>query len=259
MTTDHGEDPKKPPSGPPKDFTTSIPMIDLGEAVKVVRAIYDKGLENSPMDDVAAALKYKKATSSPFYYRMRAARLFGLLSSKAELSQKAKDYINPHEEGMAESILKESIMGIPTYAELVRGYTGKKLNVEMLANRLVKERNLTPGCALYCAKAFETSIKFAGLLSDDGVVDLAGTKPCGEAPNSELPLPTREANDLTKTRQKNPVSVNSLVQTMYLDKTKTRVFEVIAPVTITKAEYERICKWLGVVMIVEDSTEETHE
>ncbi len=255
MTTDQSEDQKKPQRGPPKDFTTSIPMIDLGEAVKVVQAIYDKGLENSPMDDVATALKYKKATSSPFYYRMRAARLFGLLSSKAELSQKAKDYINPHEEGMAASILKESIMSIPTYAELVKSYAGKKLNVDMLANRLVKDRHLTLSCALYCTRAFETSIKFAGLLSDDGVVGSPGTKPVVQEPKPEITLTPLVAANAVKN---NAPSVDALTQTMYLDKSKTRRFEVTSPVTVTRAEFDRICKWLAVVMIVEDSTEGAH-
>ena len=255
MTTKTNDEGKKASSDAPKDFTTTIPMIGLEEAVKVVRAIYDKGLEKSPMDTVAQELKYKKATSSPFYYRMRAARLFGLLASKAELSDKAKDYINPHEEGMAASILRESIMGIPTYAELVKSYSGRKLNVELLGKWMLKELNLTAGCALYCAKAFETSIKFAGLLSDDGVVGSPGTKPVVQESKPETtPTPLVAMN----TVKNNPPSVDALTQTMYLDKSKTRRFEVTSPVTVTRAEFDRICKWLAVVMIVEDATEGKH-
>ena len=210
------------------------------------------------MDTVAQELKYKNAASSPFYYRVRAARLFGLLASKAELSEKAKDYINPHEEGMATAILRESVMGIPAYAELVRGYSGKKLNADLLGNRMVKELNLTPGCALICAKAFETSLKFAGLLSDDGVVGSLGAKPVVQEPKPGVvpPSPPVGANSV----KNKPPSVDGLTQTMYLDKSQTRRFEVTSPVTVTRAEFDRINKWLAVVMIVEDSTEEVkHE
>ena len=112
----------------------------------------DDALETASMDTVEKMLGYAAATSSPFYYRMRAARLFGFLSSKSALSAKAKDYIKPHDEGMQAAILAEAILGIPAYAELVKIHYAKKLNVELLGHWIAKEQKLTDGCALMLTK-----------------------------------------------------------------------------------------------------------
>jgi hypothetical protein len=40
---------------------------------------------------------------------------------------------------------------------------------------------------------------------------------------------------------------------LYLDKTRKRRVTLHAPLTISKPEYERICKWIQVTLIVEDS------
>jgi hypothetical protein len=243
------------PTGAPKDFTTAIPMVDLGEAIKIVTAIRENGLETGSMDTVAKKLGYAAATSSPFYYRIRAARLFGLLSSKSSLSEKAKDYIKPHEEGMREAILADAIMGIPEYADLVKEHHGKKLNVELLGHWLEKKRNLTSACAATCAKAFEMSLRVAGMLSEDGSVGSTRTKPLPSKSKSEEPA-TVTAIDASKQKQSGQASADAQEQTMYLDKSKNREFKINGPVAITKAEYDRICKWLAVVMIVEEKKED---
>jgi hypothetical protein len=246
----------------PKDFTTAIPMIDLGEVVKIVTSIQSKGLETGSMDTVAEKLGFKGSTSTPFYYRMRAARLFGLLSSKSALSDKARDYIKPHEEGMQAGILADAVLGIPQYADWVNELVGKKLNVELLGHKIEKDRtlNLTSGCALICARTFENSLKFAGMLSDDGSVcrvrtryaSKGDTDPPAGSTIPAAPLPPPPPADVNR-QVNNQDNGNTLTQTMYLDKSKSRVFSIIGPVTVTKAEYERICKWLEVVVIVEEN------
>src|SRR5271170_7262439 len=95
------------------EWTTKIPMVDLETAMKAVKDIHDKALENATMPAVAKSLGYASPSSSPFYRRVAAARLFGLLGQGAGLTQAARDYIRPHDEGTKSAVLVGAIRGIP--------------------------------------------------------------------------------------------------------------------------------------------------
>ena len=43
---------------------------------------------------------------------------------------------------------------------------------------------------------------------------------------------------------------------LFLDKEKTRKFTINSPLFVSRAEYERICKWIEVTLIVEDEKKE---
>jgi len=242
---------KKPTK--PKDFTSRLPMVNLETAIGVVTTIREKGLEVAPASDVAKALGYKSPTSSPFYIRMLAARLFGLLSGKSELAQRAIDFIKPRDEQMKEAALFEAITGIPAYNALVALYTGKKINIQLVANTIETEQRLTKACALLCAKVFESSLRFARMLTADDMVEAhpvvsgAGTQPsqpeavASTANGTPLMEPAAEGGQDTQQH------------TLFLDKGKVRKFYFAGPVEVTQQEYERICLWLKVTMIVADN------
>ena len=245
---------REPTGGPLKDSTTTLPMVDLEEAVKVVAAIYEKALETASMPEVAKALGYANATSTPFYRRITAARLFGLLSAKSALTERAMNYIKPHDEGMKANVLADAVLGISSYAELIKTHYAKKLNIGLLANKLAKDFNLTDSCAGSCARAFEASLRFSGMLSDDGSVMSARTQfPIKDSVDLPPQLPQPEPAKSTDSFQD---KADAQQQTLYLGKSKERRFTISGPVEITQAEYERICKWLSVVMVVEDHKED---
>src|ERR1700677_791488 len=83
----------------PADWTTEIPMVDLETVLKLVSDIHGKALENATMDEVSKKMGYASATSSPFYRRVVAARLFGLLGQGASLTEASRDYIRPDDGG----------------------------------------------------------------------------------------------------------------------------------------------------------------
>ena len=141
----------------PQDSTTKLPMVDLETAIKVVMEIREKALETAPMPTVASRLGYANATSSPFYRRITAARLFNLLSQKSSLTKEAIDYIRPHDEGTKAAVLNDAICGIPVYSDLVTRYLGKKLNLELVANAIAKDCNLTDACAMIYASEKHSS------------------------------------------------------------------------------------------------------
>src|SRR5258706_16314087 len=68
--------------------------------------------------------------------------------------------------------LTRAIMGIKVYADLVNQHIGKRLNPELIANKLEKDDalSITKACAKVCASAFAASLKFAGFISANGTV-----------------------------------------------------------------------------------------
>ncbi len=239
-----------------KDSTNELPMYDLEEAIKLVVTIHENALETAAMPDVAKGCGYANPTSTPFYRRIVAARLFKFLGSpKPELTKLALDYLKPNTDGAKQSALSQSIMGIKVYADIVNLNVGKKLNGDLLANKLEKDDGLsiTKSCAKACASVFISSLKFAGFISADGTVVI----PSG-AVASEKTTPPVELPKTNGTKPKSEELENddeSQVQTLYLDNKRKRKITIKAPFTITKDELERIRAWLGFQLIVEEANQ----
>ena len=205
------------------------------------------------MPEVAKQFGYSSATSTPFYRRTLAAKLFGMLAQTgAELTKRAKDYIRPENDGIKRLALVDAIMSIAYYAELVNKYDGKKLNSEYVSNGISTRFNLSPTCAMMCAKAFSESLRFAQMLSTDGVVlgtikQEAITIPCVPSPAIVLP-PVTTGNPA----QEAPPPPGTHTHILPLDKDKRRKITVNAPLDLTHKEIERITKWLSITLPIDD-------
>lgn len=238
-----------------KDSTNELPMYNIEEAIRLAVTIHDKALENSPMQDVAKGCGYANPTSTPFYRRMLCARLFQFLGQpKPELTKLAKDYLKPDTDDGKLNALVKSIMGIKIYADLINSYNGKKINVDLLANKLEKDDalSITNACAKVCATAFVESLKFAGFISGDGTVGIptmTGVRISLPPQNDPPPNPPKpKTEDL-------PPDEDSQVQTLYLDNKRRRKITIKAPFTVTKDELERIRAWLGFQLIIEEANQ----
>lgn len=233
-----------------KDYTSDIPMFGLEEVIKFVTKIHESGLETASMSDVAKGCGYSNASSTPFYRRVVAARLFGLLSKTGpELSIRATNYLKPDLEDARPKALVEAVTGIPIYSDTVQKFRGKKLNVDLVANGFEKQLKLSAACAKICAKAFENSIRFAGLIDRDSLVQQTPS-----APASEGGAPSLDSG--IKTPQKKEEAAEVQTHTIFLDTAKRRKFTVMAPLDITPAELKRIEGWLGFALLV---TSPTHD
>ena len=236
-----------PKPGVKKDSTNEVPMHDLGEIVAFIISIHEKGLETASMPDVAKGSGYRHPTSTPFYRKMTAGRLFGLLSKTgAELTPRARDYLKPDIDGARERALTEAINSVSAYADLLQKFNGKKLNSDLVANGLSKSLNLTDACATICGRAFEASLKFAGLLSADGTVS-------GFPRASAVAQAKQETCKVEDGEGEEEIADTNEIQkhTLYLDKTKAKKFTVTAPIAITSAEIKRIQKWIEVTLLIE--------
>jgi hypothetical protein len=232
-----------------KDSTNELPMIHIAEAINIVTTIHEKALETASLNEVAKGCGFANPTSTPFYRRIVAARLFKFLNSpKAELTKNALDYLKPDTDDAKQNALTQAIMGIKTYADIVNLHIGKKINLELITNKLEKDAalSITRACATICASVFAASLKFAGFISSDGTVEI----PLGSGVKiASLPPPPPKDPDGEELKG----DADSQIQTLYLDSSRKRKITIKAPFTITKDELERTRAWLGFVLIVEET------
>lgn len=224
-----------------KDSTTDLPMFDLEEIVRFIATIHDQGLETARMPDVAKGCGYKHASSTPFYRKLVASRLFGLLvSNGAELTLRARDYLKPTQPESMARALSDAVCSVSYFSDYISKHTGKRFNLDLVGNDIARTFHLTDTAAKGCAKVFESSLKFANLLASDNTI-LSG---CAAPPAK----PKDESQFADDDDGEEPTQVH----TLFLDKQKKRKFTMRAPISVSSAELKRICMWLEVTMIVED-------
>ena len=236
-----------------KDSTNELPMYDIGEAIKIVSTIHEKALETAALPDVAKGCGYANPTSTPFYRRLVAARLFRFLNSpKADLTKNALDYLKPDTDDAKQNALTQAIMGIKTYADIVNQHIGKRVNIDLITNKLEKDTalSITKSCAKTCASVFASSLKFAGFISADGTVAIpSGVIAAHKTPPQvDPPSPKKNGNDEFENDDE------SQIQTLYLDNKRKRKITIRAPFTVTAEELERIRAWLGFQLIIEEAS-----
>ncbi len=232
-----------------KDSTNELPMYDIEEAINIVITIHEKALETASLPEVAKGCGYANPTSTPFYRRIVAARLFKLLNSpKAELTKSALDYLKPDTDDAKQNALTQAIMGIKIYADIVNQHIGKRINIDLVANKLEKDTSLsiTKACAKTCATVFASSLKFAGFISSDGTVAMPSGGATPKVPVDETNSKPEKDNELNSDEE-------SQIQTLYLDNSRKRKITIKAPFTVTKDELERTRAWLGFVLIVQEN------
>ena len=224
-------------------------MFDIGEAVKLVETIHEKALETAALPDVARGCGYANPTSTPFYRRIVAARLFKFLNSpKAELTKNALDYLKPETDDAKQNALTQAIMGIKTYADIVNQHVGRKINLELITNKLEKDATLSISkvCAKICASTLQNSLKFAGFISGDGTVVMplgAGVKVVSLPAVDQPPLKDRKVEELESDDE-------SQIQTLYLDDGRKRKITIKAPLSIKQSELKRLQDWLALQLLV---------
>jgi hypothetical protein len=226
-----------------KDSTNELPMIHIAEAINIVSTIHEKALETASLNEVAKGCGFANPTSTPFYRRIVAARLFKFLNSpKAELTKNALDYLKPDADDAKQNALTQAIMGIKTYADIVNLHIGKKINLELITNKLEKDAalSITKSCATICASVFAASLKFAGFISSDGTVAIplsAGVKIVGQLPSGPPPPPPPPRDE--SEGMKNESGYNIYI----LPLADGRKITVKAPANVTQQEVERLNKW----------------
>jgi hypothetical protein len=239
---------KKPANKlPPKDYTSELPMFDLATAIEFVTVIHEKALETAAMVEVAKGFGYSSVSSTPFYRKILAARMFGLLSTQGpELTKRALDYLKPDTEDAKSKALNDSIMGIAAYSELVQSHQGKRLNLDIVANGFMRKFPLTKSGAGLCSRVFVNSVRTAGFMTPDGTIG-AVTQSALNNDSGDQPLVAPVANKPDTTAPANLPGTH----THTLPLANQRKVTITAPLDITPNEISRLKAWAEVTLLVE--------
>jgi hypothetical protein len=232
-----------------QNSTSDYPLVNLREVCEFVHTIREKGVESEAQPVVAKACGFAAPTSTPFWRRMAASRLFKMIEPQgARLTSLAMDYIKPDSDDAKTKALRQSVRAVSAYQLLFEKYSGQKLNAEILKNGIVRTTNLSDDCALSCAKVFIESLRFAGELDADHTLLSAAKRPESETTKDATQAKT---NIMVQTA---PTMGEGDLETYFLTlnaAAKRRVI-VQAPPSVTSSELKRIQDWLSFQLLVDE-------
>jgi len=242
-----------------KGSTNELPMVDLGTVLDFVGKIESDGLQTLTVHEVAKRMGFASATSTPFYRRIVAAKLFGLLDTTqgVNLTKLALDYFKPTDDDSKAAALATAMKNVVAYQKILERYSGKRLpQVDILANLIEREFNLVSDAAKVCGSVFVNSAQRAGLVGGDGTLSTAipervSAPPAAEKAIQAAPSPFQSAS----VGPAAPDDYESHFLT--LDAKAQRRVILQAPPVITASELKRIQNWLAVQFHVVDSLEES--
>jgi hypothetical protein len=231
-----------------KASTTDLPMVDLDSVLGFVEKVEGEGLQTLSQQDVAKRLGYANPTSTPFYRRIVAAKLFGLLDTTqgVNLTRLALDYFKPTDEESKQQALLTAVRNVIGYQGIIERFSEKRLPpLDILKNFVEREFDLAADAANACADIFVRSVNRAGLVRSDGTLSLNAANP------SSRPEGSQKASVPSMTSS-TPVPMSDEFESHYLtlDAARNRRVTVQAPPIITASELRRIQNWLAVQLHV---------
>jgi hypothetical protein len=242
-----------------KASTNELPMVDLGAVLDFVGKIESDGLQTLTVHEVAKRMGFASATSTPFYRRIVAAKLFGLLDTTqgVNLTRLALDYFKPTDDESKAAALATGMKNVVAYQKILERYSGKRLpQVDILANLIEREFNLASDAAKVCGSVFVNSAQRAGLVRGDGTLSTA-------TPERVSPPPTAEKATQGAPSLFQPATAGAAAPGDYeshfltLDAKAQRRVILQAPPVITASELKRIQNWLAVQFHVVESLDQT--
>jgi hypothetical protein len=242
-----------------KASTNELPMVDLGTVLDFVGKIESNGLQTLTVHEVAKRMGFASATSTPFYRRIVAAKLFGLLDTTqgVNLTKLALDYFKPTDDESKAAALATGMKNVVAYQKILERYSGKRLpQVDILANLIEREFNLASDAAKVCGNVFVNSAQRAGLVRGDGTLSTATPERLSAPPAAERA--TQGAPSLLQPATAGAAAPNDYESHfLTLDAKAQRRVILQAPPVITASELKRIQNWLAVQFHVVESLDQT--
>lgn len=247
---------KTAPSSP-KGSTNELPMLDLAATLEFLQKLDEKGLQTLPQAEVSKQLGYSSHTSTPYYRRAVASKLFGLLDTNQGmvLTRLALDFFKPTDADAKQNALQAAVRNVVAYQKIIERYLEKRPpGVDILTNLIEREYSLNREAARVCATAFLQSLQTAGMIDSNGHISL-------------------DLHSVTKVRQHEPAPVSAPQTTLStlppspfddaleshfltLDRKTGRKVIIQGPSVITESELQRLQSWLAVQFEVVQSLQE---
>lgn len=249
------------PSRTRRERSTRYPGVALPDCVEMCKFIESKGLDGLPAGDIATSLGYKNIKTNTFSARLSASRQFGLLILRDEgysLTPLAKSILHPIDPAEMGRYYKQAFREPPIYAELIERLDGKRVpDVEILANILYHNHQITVAAKESAAEAFLATAKFAGAMGDDLILRMGSGSPVSAAtptPSTSIstparvePLPLERREPSTSTTAASPVRIDLRLW----GEDEGKVIRVRAPESVTQESFDRLIQALKLHLRIE--------
>jgi hypothetical protein len=235
------------------------PYTSLEPSLKISDAVKELGGARSAVSKSRLAAHLNESEKSPsFLQRISSAKAFGLIVGRSDysLSDVAKRYYSPTTEQDRSNALLDFLTAPSSFREIIGLFDGEQLpKREILANIFSEKLKVPESWKDRAAGFFENSAQFVGVIDENRFLRFKATqhaaarkpvldsiKKADEAISSCRPIAGSQAT---------PEGAEQ--HTLYLSSDKKRMVTLVAPLTISNAEYTRICNWIKVALIVEEN------
>jgi hypothetical protein len=245
----------------PGQEASLYPYTSLAPTLKIADAVKELGGARSPVSKSRLASHLKQVEkSASFLQRISSAKVFGLIVGRGDysLSEAAKRYYSPTNEYDRANALLEFLAAPSSFREIIRLFDGDRLpSREILANIFSEKLKVPESWKERAASFFENSAQHVGVIDEHRIIRFKATQNSNErlTPPAQTESDKKLADATAKGQVPKVFSLNEK-KSFYLDKERDREVTLDCPFSITRSEYNRICKWIDATWIIEDGMKE---
>ena len=159
-----------------KQRSPNFPGVDLAEAIKLTRKLYDRERRAPfPVESAATAWEYR-GPSGPVRVRIGALRQYGLIAREGKDSKLTERALTLTLRNSATKEHRDALRAAALTPNLFRELqeTRADASYESLRHHLIVDKGFTPEGAERCIKAFQGTTNAAGLTGHDTISRLNG-------------------------------------------------------------------------------------
>lgn len=230
-------------------------LKDSLDFAKKVQKLAGKGITSEQA--LAAELGVSTTTKS-FKYNISSTRQFGLIFKTKEgvqITERARNILNPVDLKEVPSIKQESLQIPPLYKIIIKKYEGMELPSEAsLANLIYNDHRIAGAVKDRAAKIFIESARFSNAIDESGKLILGNIDqyPNENNTNEEKQEPQEIGEDIESIKENRLTEERmSSYGTVELALSGSRIVKLIYPADLNSNEVERIKKLVD-LLVVED-------
>ena len=242
-------------------YTSLVPSLKIADAVKELG-----GARNAVSRSTLAAHFKESEKSASFLQRISSAKAFGLIVGRSEysLSDVAKQYYSPTGDQERPNALLEILATPASFREIIRLFDGEQLpKREILGNIFSEKLKVPESWKDRAAAFFENSAQFVGVIDENRFLRFkaaqhkAALQPTTVKTDAQHGQVAEKSKIFSGTNFASVFGASGIFSdqeehSLFLDKEKQRKFSINSPLFISRAEFDRICKWIEATLIIEE-------
>lgn len=201
-----------------KERSRAYPAIPLGEALARIESINKNLGINGQFnrESIAIGMGYTSLNGASAR-RVAALVHYGLLNRDKDqyyLSQLAKQYLLPVNDGDKDEAIREAALSPTLFAEIYESFKGQVIPKQFV-NRLIQEFGIQQKAAPDVEKIFKSTVEMAGIMQSNGILS-SSTTPIAPQSDTTTDLDTRDSQSINHVDTQSIKNSKSLAPTNYL-------------------------------------------